>query len=164
MKAILSGLLTVFTCAGCTTNPRVESNAAAAPSQFSNLCNQSSERQTKSENGDGVRAVENDFRRLLCLDGGEVEDVYRSLGSKFSQKPRAVLSAMENAKVPPSSAAPMLVMLPLSYVDNPCAGRDELQHRRQIVVGNVREQAMKDIFLSALDGAIAKKHKHCIAK
>lgn len=109
-------------------------------------------------------AVANAFRGLACLDGGDLEDVYRALGVQFEDSPQDVLAAMKNTGTPAANAAAMLVMLPLAYVDDPCAGMKKLQERRRIVAERVPDDATRVSFLDALDGAIARKGRNCPAE
>lgn len=55
---------------------------------------------------------------LRCLDGGELEDFYRSVGLFFEAKPSVFLKIAEEKKVPDMAIKSMLTMLPLDTVDN----------------------------------------------
>lgn len=158
MKNAAVILMGLFASMGCTAGHPVESKegAALAVEQCSGV-----DALIDALDEQGERGAEAAFRSLSCLDGGELEDMYRALGIHFVKRPRDVLAAMKNTSTPASNAAALLVMLPLSYVDDPCAGKKELQHRRQIVLESVHDKATKEVFLTALDGAIVRKARNC---
>ncbi len=55
---------------------------------------------------------------MRCLDGGELEDFYRSAGLFFEAKPSVFLKIAEEKKVPETVIKSMLTMLPLDTIDN----------------------------------------------
>ena len=55
---------------------------------------------------------------MRCLDGGELEDFYRSAGLFFEAKPSVFLKIAEEKKVPETAIKSMLTMLPLDTIDN----------------------------------------------
>ncbi len=52
-----------------------------------------------------------------CLDGGELEDLYRSLGLFFETQPRVFLQTVKDKSITDSNLKSMLVMLPLETTD-----------------------------------------------
>lgn len=53
-----------------------------------------------------------------CLDGGELEDFYRSTGVFFEAQPRAFLKIIKEKEIPDSQTRYLLTMLPLDMVDD----------------------------------------------
>lgn len=147
-------------CAGCGSKShsevKDESHSASEQCIKVNVLLQALDKQV----GRGAEAA---FSNLWCLDGGELEDVYRALGVQFTKEPREILSAMKATNTAALNAAPMLVMLPLSYVDDACAGKLELHNRRRVVSENVDEESIRAVFFDALDEAITRKTRNCEA-
>src|ERR1041385_8148332 len=56
---------------------------------------------------------------LPSLDGGDLEDVMRALGSLAAREPAAFLDLMVKHQLPPPRVAAIVRMLPLSTVDDP---------------------------------------------
>ena len=69
-----------------------------------------------------VTGNESAFRAALlvsrCLDGGELEDFYRSVGSFFEAQPRVFLRTVKEDAIPDSQLSDFLTMLPLDTVDD----------------------------------------------
>jgi hypothetical protein len=53
-----------------------------------------------------------------CLDGGDLEDVYRALGSALARHPKNVLRALSQEDVPDTRLRYLATTLPLTLVDN----------------------------------------------
>ena len=66
---------------------------------------------------------------VRCLDGGELEDFYRSAGLFFEAKPSVFLKIVEEKKIPDTDIKSMLIMLPLDASDNIDRGISVVERR-----------------------------------
>lgn len=64
-----------------------------------------------------------------CLDGGDLEDVYRALGSVIAGHPKDFLRVVAQEEVPDSQLRYLVATLPLSLVDNLSGQIAELDRR-----------------------------------
>lgn len=158
MKRILSysSLLLVAGCVAAQPQSQRSSSQAQLPQRA--IENQ---RAALRDVGDASMELRRLFRSLSFSDGGELEDAYRYLGEAFARNPEAVLNAMSSEHVQSEVDSPMLVMLPLRFVDDPCAGKSELQRRRTLVDAYVKDASTAHVFLQQLDQSIQRKEKNC---
>lgn len=104
-------------------------------------------------------AVELAFLSLRFLDGGDLEDVFRSLGSLTETHPRLFLKEVSQHRVTQAKYESLLTMLPLSTVDNEAKKRRLIERRirslaavkdKPLAVARDEAIAILDHFLSEL--------------
>ena len=88
-----------------------------------------------------------------CLDGGELEDFYRSAGLFFEVRPSVFLQIVEEKKVPYTAIKSMLTMLPLDTVDNIDRAISVVERRMAMLeaIGDSRFDNLKKLGLSFLE-------------
>lgn len=109
-------------------------------------------------------AISTALRSTHCFDGGEIEDLYRALGVAFSREPDLVTRQVLNAGVQAEYVVPMMTMLPLSYVDDPCGSIDELERRRTLILEADMPPDMKQVLAAAVDNSLERDRRHCSAE
>lgn len=89
---------------------------------------------------------------MRCLDGGELEDFYRSAGLFFEAKPSVFLKITEEKKVSETTIKSMLTMLPLDAVDNIDRAISIVERRMAILeaIGDSQFGNLKKVGLSFL--------------
>jgi hypothetical protein len=79
------------------------------------------------------------FLATRCLDGGNFEDVYRSLGRRLANLPDDVFRALEQEEVSEEELTYLTTMLPLELVDDPAAQLSEVD-RRIVSIARVNDR------------------------
>jgi hypothetical protein len=79
-----------------------------------------------------------------CLDGGDLEDFYRSTGIFFEIQPRFFLQIVKNRAIPYSEIRYLLTMLPLDTVDN-IDRKISVVEKRIKILKNISNESFKEI-------------------
>jgi hypothetical protein len=100
-----------------------------------------------------TRGNESAFHAALlvsrCLDGGELEDFYRSAGIFLEVQPRAFLQITKRMEIPYSQLRPLGTMLPLDMVDDLDRKISTVEKRISILTG-ISEGSLQDTKEQAL--------------
>lgn len=84
-----------------------------------------------------------------CLDGGELEDFYRSVGNYFEAQPQLFLQIVKEKAIPDSQIRDFLIMLPLDTVDN-LDRQIHIIENRIVLLTNVNENTLQEVKNSGL--------------
>jgi len=79
-----------------------------------------------------------------CLDGGELEDFYRSVGLFLEDQPSVFLKIIRNGTIPKSDIKHMLTMLPEYTVDD-FQNKILIIRNRIVLINNVSDESLKEI-------------------
>ncbi len=88
----------------------------------------------------GTVAIRPAFFSTRCLDGGDLEDVYRALGRVLVDRPKVVLRELGSEELSDGQVRYLTTTLPLTLVDN-LAGQIAELDRRIARIGAIRDES-----------------------
>ena len=158
MQALATLTIVVgFTLSGCEAIP---------PRQEADLCQTISEARThvfervsKSSLSD-LRIVLASFE---CLDGGDLEDAYISVGEGLFKSPSRFVPILISRRVTAHDLASIATMLLAVFVDEPCKSESELTRRKGLIVREGVFLPLRSSLLPAIDDSLARQTKWCRA-
>lgn len=102
------------------------------------------------------------LRSLDCLDGGDLEDAYISLGTALFAFPDRFSPSIAISKIISiNDIIAISTMLPLEFVDSPCSRRNELARRRKIISNKDMFDQRTPEALQAVDATAKVASKWC---
>ena len=115
-------------------------------------------RHTKQGNRWAIKLL---IRNLSNLDGGELEDAYRSLGESINAEPRILLWEFKEQRITEDQFIQSVIILPLSFVDNKNGTLKALKNRKNKIrsIKDAKLGSQKKLAVNAINAQINKINK-----